>query len=195
MGSKVLNKATISKKSIDKVNEKVYIAFMKQCSKCKEVKSLFEFNKHSSNKDGLQYQCKACRKTTCAASFKRTGQEERQKRNKASALWREDNKEKRKEYAKTYALKNQAKRTNLERKRQASKLKRTPAWLTDFDKLHIECLYQVAAMRTKESGQAWHVDHVIPLQGKTVSGLHVPSNLRVIPATENLRKHNSYGNY
>jgi hypothetical protein len=166
---------------------------MKQCSKCKEVKALFEFNKHGSNKDGLQYQCKACRKTTCAVSFKNITPEQREKRNKATAVWREANKEKRKEYAKKYAIKNQAKRTSLERKRQASKLKRTPSWLTDFDKLHIECLYQLAAMRTRESGQVWHVDHVIPLQGKTVSGLHVPSNLRVIPATENLRKHNFYG--
>lgn len=166
---------------------------MKKCSRCQKVKPLFEFNKHSSNKDGLQYQCKACRKVGCAVSFKKIAVKQKEKRNKTTALWREENKDKVKKYAREYAFKNQAKRTSLERKRQAAKLKRTPSWLTDFDKLHIECLYQVAAMRTKESGQAWHVDHIIPLQGKVVSGLHVPSNLRVIPATENLRKNNSYG--
>jgi hypothetical protein len=119
--------------------------------------------------------------------------EQKKKRNQASSLWRDSNSEKRKEYAKEYASKNRAKLTSIERKRQASKLKRTPEWLTDFDKLHMECLYQVAAMRTRESGQEWHVDHILPLQGKTVSGLHVPSNLRVIPAVENLRKYNTYG--
>lgn len=75
-------------------------------------------------------------------------------------------------------------------KRRAAKLKRTPKWLTPFDKLKIECLYQLAAMRNRESGQKWHVDHIIPLQGAFVSGLHVPDNLRVILAIDNMRKSN-----
>ena len=77
-------------------------------------------------------------------------------------------------------------------KRRAAKLKRTPAWLSNFDKLKIECLYQLAAMRNRESDQKWHVDHIIPLQGAFVSGLHVPGNLRVIPAIDNIRKSNQY---
>lgn len=76
--------------------------------------------------------------------------------------------------------------------RRAAKIKRTPVWLTEFDLLKMKCLYQVAAMRTRESGYAWHVDHIVPLQGGFVSGLHVPSNLRVIPAVDNLRKNNQY---
>lgn len=77
--------------------------------------------------------------------------------------------------------------------RRAAKLQRTPAWLSDFDKIKIKCLYQLAAMRNRESGQTWHVDHIIPLQGEFVSGLHVPNNLQVIPAIENMRKSNHYG--
>jgi hypothetical protein len=77
-------------------------------------------------------------------------------------------------------------------KRNAAKLKRTPAWLTEFDLLKIKCLYQLAAMRNRESGYDWHVDHIIPLQGEFVSGLHVPNNLRVIPAVDNRRKNNLY---
>jgi len=73
-------------------------------------------------------------------------------------------------------------------KRRSAKLQRTPKWLTKFDLLKIECIYQVAAMRTQESGEIWHVDHIIPLQGKNVSGLHVPSNLQIIRAVENLKK-------
>jgi hypothetical protein len=76
--------------------------------------------------------------------------------------------------------------------RRAAKIQRTPAWLTEFDKLKIKCLYQLAAMRTRESGYIWHVDHIIPLQGEFVSGLHVPDNLRVIPALDNMRKSNQY---
>ena len=77
--------------------------------------------------------------------------------------------------------------------RRAAKLQRTPIWLSDFDKIKIKCLYQLAAMRSRESGQTWHVDHIIPLQGEFVSGLHVPNNLQVIPAIENMRKSNHYG--
>ena len=76
--------------------------------------------------------------------------------------------------------------------RRALKLQRTPAWLTEFDKLKNKCLYSIAAMLTRENQEPWHVDHVIPLQGSLVSGLHVPSNMRVLRGTENISKHNKF---
>ena len=77
-------------------------------------------------------------------------------------------------------------------KHRAVKLQRTPAWLDEDFLWMIEQAYELSALRTKLFGFAWHVDHVIPLQGKYVSGLHVPTNLQVIPATENLRKANKH---
>jgi len=74
--------------------------------------------------------------------------------------------------------------------RHAAKMARKPTWLTAADKMKIKCLYQLSAMYNRESDIKWHVDHIVPLQGETVSGLHVPWNLRVIPATENIRKSN-----
>lgn len=76
--------------------------------------------------------------------------------------------------------------------RATAKLRRTPCWLTVDDLWIIEQAYELAALRTKRFGFAWHVDHVIPLQGTRVSGLHVPTNLRVIPGVDNLRKNNQY---
>ena len=78
------------------------------------------------------------------------------------------------------------------RKRQAKKMQRTPSWLSELDLLKMKCMYQLAAMRSRESGQDWHVDHIVPLQGETVSGLHVPWNLQVIPKKDNLSKGNKY---
>jgi hypothetical protein len=75
-------------------------------------------------------------------------------------------------------------------KRRAAKLQRTPKWLTQDDLWIIQEAYKLAAIRTKMFGFAWHVDHIIPLQGDTVSGLHVPTNVQVIPWIDNIQKSN-----
>lgn len=75
-------------------------------------------------------------------------------------------------------------------KQHADKIKRIPAWLTKDDHWMIEQAYELAALRTQMFGFLWHVDHVLPLRGKLVSGLHVPTNLQVIPGVDNLRKSN-----
>jgi hypothetical protein len=77
-------------------------------------------------------------------------------------------------------------------KRRASKLQRTPNWLTEEDHWMFEEIYSLAKLREELTGVKWHVDHKIPLQGELVCGLHVPTNLQVITATENLSKGNSY---
>lgn len=77
-------------------------------------------------------------------------------------------------------------------KRRTAKMKRTPPWLTTEELWLIEQAYELAALRTKLFGFTWHVDHALPLQGKFVSGLHVPENLQVIPGIENVRKANRF---
>jgi hypothetical protein len=77
-------------------------------------------------------------------------------------------------------------------KRRVAKVHRTPAWLSEDDHWVIEQAYELAALRTKLFGFPWHVDHIIPLQGKMASGLHVPTNLQVIPGVDNVRKANTY---
>lgn len=75
---------------------------------------------------------------------------------------------------------------------RARRSQRVPNWLTEFDKLKIKCIYAIAKMLTRENKELWHVDHVMPLHGKLVSGLHVPSNLQVIRAKENHLKNNKF---
>lgn len=104
--------------------------------------------------------------------------------------WKKNNKKK---VASAWQKRNKGSVNANTRKYQAAKLQRTPKWLTDFDLLKMKSLYQLAVMRSTESEQEWHVDHIVPLQGESVSGLHVPWNLRVVPASENLRKNNRYG--
>ena len=77
-------------------------------------------------------------------------------------------------------------------KRHADSLNRTPAWLDADDFWMMAQAHELAVLRTKMFGFPWHVDHVIPLRGKKVSGLHVPINLQVVPGIDNLRKSNGY---
>lgn len=78
------------------------------------------------------------------------------------------------------------------RARQAAKAKRTVGWVLSEEKWLIREAYELAVLRTKLHGFSWNVDHIIPLRGKLVSGLHVPTNLQVIPAIQNNRKANRY---
>jgi 5-methylcytosine-specific restriction endonuclease McrA len=106
--------------------------------------------------------------------------------------WKKANPERVAEISRKTRVKNKARILATKAKHRASKRNRTPIWV---DKEHlwlIKQAYELAILRTKQFGFPWHVDHVIPLNGKTVSGLHVIENLQVIPGVENLLKNNKY---
>jgi hypothetical protein len=102
----------------------------------------------------------------------------RQKVIDASAAWRRDNPEK-------YA----AQRRPHNAKRRAAKLDRTPPW-SDLDEVSL--IYKQAASLQRLLGRPIHVDHMVPLRGEAVSGLHVPENLQITFAEHNLAKSNTH---
>jgi 5-methylcytosine-specific restriction endonuclease McrA len=75
-------------------------------------------------------------------------------------------------------------------KRRAAKIQRTPKWLSDEQLNLIKQFYIEAKILESVDGIKRHVDHIIPLQGKTVSGLHVPWNLQILTEQENRAKLN-----
>lgn len=77
--------------------------------------------------------------------------------------------------------------------RHAAKLRATPPWQTEEDRRQIALFYEAAALLQLATGEAYHVDHIVPLRGKNVCGLHVPGNLQILPALENIRKGNRFG--
>lgn len=93
---------------------------------------------------------------------------------------------------KTYRQANKGKINALNAARKTVIKQRTPVWLTAVDKERIGNEYKLAALLTKLTGEAWHVDHKVPLQGKLVSGLHVPYNLQVMRGKENISKKNKF---
>lgn len=72
-------------------------------------------------------------------------------------------------------------------RRKAAKLNATPAWANEAA---ILALYAEARRLTQTTTIPHQVDHIVPLQGLRVCGLHVETNMRVIPASENSRKKN-----
>jgi hypothetical protein len=71
------------------------------------------------------------------------------------------------------------------RRRHAVRLKAVPVWA---DQSAMRAFYKEADKLRNETGQDWHVDHIVPLSGKIVCGLHCEANLQVLPGKENLKK-------
>lgn len=74
--------------------------------------------------------------------------------------------------------------------RRARKHSATPPWLTDSHIRQIKSIYDEAARLTDATGIPHHVDHIVPICGKGVTGLHVPWNLQILTAKENISKGN-----
>lgn len=104
--------------------------------------------------------------------------------------WAAANPEKMQKCRQAYKTSNpDALRADLARRR-ATKLQATPKWLTSEQKAQIADIYKEAVLAEQLTGVKHHVDHIEPLQGKDRRGLHVPWNLQVLEARENISKGN-----
>lgn len=66
----------------------------------------------------------------------------------------------------------------------------TPSWLTYYQRIQMREIYKSAITLSRITGTPYVVDHIYPLRGAEVCGLHVPWNLRVVTRAENLKKSN-----
>jgi hypothetical protein len=97
--------------------------------------------------------------------------------------------EKRREYRKRWEKENREYRRAKTNERRRRNKKATPAWLTADEHRQIAAIYKQAA--ALNNGKAkYAVDHIYPIRGRDVCGLHVPWNLQILDAAENARKNN-----
>ena len=166
---------------------------MKTCTRCQTVKSYNLFYKQSVNsKDGYQAHCKVCDNARKKQWILKNPELSVAHRKTADINRYTNHKIKVQQKNKNWKLKNPNKVAAMDAKRRAAIILRTPIWFTNDDQWIVEEAYELAKLRTQIFKFPWHVDHIIPLQGKLVSGLHLPHNLRVIPASDNLRKSNQF---
>lgn len=156
----------------------------KKCIKCKQIKGLEEFYKKVDSKDGFHHKCKACLRGYQAKY-------ERKHVKRRARYYRRHKVEAANRYVK-WCQANRGKRTASVRKYQVSKINRTPRWVTKKELLEIEDFYVRAAKLSRLTGTDIQVDHIVPLQGEKVSGLHVPWNLQIISKSDNCSKSNKY---
>jgi hypothetical protein len=112
----------------------------------------------------------------------------------AGKVWRERDgvKAKRKGSTRKWKAANPERvRSNIA-KYQARKKQAMPSWLTQDHMQQIHAVYAEAHRLSVETGTPYDVDHIVPLLGRVVCGLHVPWNLRAIPAVENRRRPRIY---
>lgn len=137
---------------------------LKYCSKCDNILELKYFNDNSQFYN-LSSQCKNCLAIT-------------------AKTWKNNNKNKVKENASRWAKNNPGIIRSKAMKRHADKLNRTPAWadLKAIKEFYINC------------PKGYQVDHIIPLRGENISGLHIETNLQYLTKEENLKKSNKWEN-
>jgi len=155
----------------------------KLCRKCDTVKSLDGFHKCSRNKTGVQSKCKVC-----SSKIGRT----RYAQNKdrvllANRSWSNRNKEKHDLARRLWKSNNRGLVNYHTAIRRARKKKATPAWA---NLSRIKYIYDHCNWLNTTFNLNLHVDHIIPLAGANICGLHIHTNLQVIPAEVNLKKQN-----
>jgi len=174
----------------------------KVCKTCGNTFSIDLFTKVKKNADGHSGSCKACDNKKKQATPEK--QHERYLR------WKEKNPAKSKEYylkikdnpeykQKQYANTKKFRENNPGwmaaqcAKRRSIKLQATVSWDEELTEFLSEEAHHLRGLRDNATKIVWNVDHIVPLQGNTVCGLHVWNNFQVIPASLNISKGNRHG--
>lgn len=166
----------------------------KVCTKCGRLKAFSDFHVRRASPDGMAYKCRECVNSYTAAwqqrnpdAFKRWYEENRDSRAEYWAKWYDENREHRAASYAAWARNNKHIINSIIAKRSAAKKRAIPSWA---DHEAMRAVYAQAAWLTETTGVRHEVDHIYPLQGESVCGLHCEANLQILTKTENIRKSN-----
>lgn len=173
----------------------------KVCNICNVSYTLNNFYKRYTKKGTLYYRA-SCKRCTKAQLYKyrdankelikqiakNTYQKYKDKRLKKNKEYYKKNRDKLIKQALEYQKAHKYKTNAKNRRYKLNKLSRTFNTCQNA----INKIYRLCGLLNKFSSKRYHVDHIVPLHGTMVSGLHVPWNLQIITAEENYRKSNTW---
>lgn len=192
----------------------------RNCLTCHAVLPIESFTKHKQSRGGYLSHCKKCLAVKSKA-YKALDPEKWRSINRVSKAsdksrladklrkkeaylkdpdkyklrcksYYKENTDLRKASVKNYRSLNKDRYSLLGAERRSRKRTATPSWITKDQRGAILSYFKEARMRTRMAGVAYEVDHLVPLQGETVCGLHVPWNLQVLTKVENVKKSNTH---
>lgn len=168
-----------------------------QKSSCPAAKKVWAHVHYIQNSDAYKAKSALWRKENPEQYSERTTnyfarEDVKERMRRTTREWTAANPERKREMDLNFKAKNPAKVTSYKARYRASRKQATPPWLTDNQNEQILAVYEEARRLTEQTGIPHEVDHIVPLAGKIVSGLHVPWNLRAIPKVENNRRPRIY---
>lgn len=180
-----------------------------QCKECRKKSSRLRYTDPNLQKKTLESakRYRENNKEKISEAKKKCVEKNPELYKESRARYYRDNKEKIREYnrnlyrsrkdsfllnLKRWRIDNKGKVLSYGAKRRGAKIERTPKWLDKEDFEIMEWAYEWAKELEEKYKVKFHVDHIIPLRGKLVSGFHCPENLQVIPAYDNLVKSNKF---
>ena len=186
----------------DKGSKDGYSYHCKECVKTRSAKWVSE-NKERKKQNDANWRLNNLEKAR--AQSNQWGKDNKEKARISKRKWSKNNKSKEielkkqwqqnnKDYAKTIVA--NWKKDNISKlryyaaNRRAIKINATPSWLSAIHKAQIQEFYDLAIAKSVQTGIEYHVDHIHPLNGNGFNGLHVPWNMQILSAKENISKGN-----
>ncbi len=173
---------------------------MKTCNCCGLEKPLSDFYTRSTGE--VISPCRECVKAKANLRAANNREKVRSQNRFASAKWRESNRDRERARLREFRARNKDKarswesawrKANPDKRSAAESARRArqrDACVSWADRKAIQSVFRQAKEATRQTGVLHHVDHIVPLKSARVCGLHWEGNLRVLPATENIAKHN-----
>jgi hypothetical protein len=167
----------------------------KKCAQCKLFKTFEEFSVDKQKATGISSYCKVCMSEKNKAKYLRGRSLKNKTRNGLSQSnpseywkqWKTENPEKVKIAQQLWQRRNKDKVAAKNFQRYARKKKRVPPWINLAMKLEIDGFYTFCKIFSD-----YEVDHIVPIAGEEISGLHVPWNLQVLNSKINAQKSNTF---